>query len=230
MVYPIELVAQLPYSISSSVTDYFGDRNRLVSKIEALEHEILALSGRVQDFDALLQENHRLRELLGSSPRGSGELIIAHLIGIVPDAQRREVIVNKGTSDGVFQGAAVLDAQGVYGQVIDVQNTTSQILLANDRRFAVPVEVKRSAVRSVAAGTGGDYMVLENVRLSADIKNGDEVITSGLGDVYPAGYMVGTVVSRTAQRSEAVAQIKVMPAAMLNSTRLVSIVIAKNTP
>jgi rod shape-determining protein MreC len=168
-----------------------------------------------------------MRSLLGSQGRLPYEVLIAELVGIVPDPNTFQIIIDKGADAGISMGQAVLDAQGLFGQVVEVGRFTSRVLLLTDSDHAVPVRVNRNGVRSVAGGTGDmDSLELENVSISADIVEGDLVETSGLGGRFPPGYPVGIVTSVVVEATSAFAQVLVRPAALLDRSRHVLVIFA----
>lgn len=191
----------------------------------ALQRQILELTHISQQFVALKAENDRLRQLLGSQGRLPYEVLIAEVIGIVPGTGSFQVIIDKGADAGIQSGQAVLDADGLFGQVITVAPFTSRVLLLTDRNHAVPVQVNRNGVRSIAGGTGlMDRLELENVPVSADIVEGDLIETSGLGGRFPAGYPVGTVASVLVEPTSAFAQVVVRPRAQLDRSKHVLVI------
>ena len=190
-----------------------------------LEAQLLEMSEVSQRFRALRTENERLRQLLGSRSRLPQQVLIAELIGVIPTVNTFQVILDKGTDAGVRIGQAVIDAQGLFGQVIAADAFTSRVLLVVDETHAVPVEVNRNGVRSVAAGTGIlDRLVLEFVPITADIRQGDLLVTSGLGGRFPRGYPVGTVESVVVESVSSFAEVVVRPAAYLDRSRHVLVV------
>ncbi len=222
---PLYVVAESPYMLSDAVTDVISSREDLLERNQALERRVLELSQISQLFVALRAENDRLRGLLGSQGRLPYEVLIAELVGILPDPATFQIIIDKGSDAGIEVGQAVLDAQGLFGQVVEVGAYTSRVLLLIDVDHAVPVRVNRNGVRSVAGGTGEiDSLVLENVSISADIVEGDLIETSGLGGRFPPGYPVGVVVSVVVESTSAYAQVLVRPSAQLDRSRHVLVI------
>jgi rod shape-determining protein MreC len=177
------------------------------------------------------KENERLRELLGSRARLPTEVLIAELIGVVPNPNTHQVIIDKGSDAGVTIGQAVIDAQGIFGQIVEVSQFTSRVLQITDVSHALPVQVNRNGVRSVAGGTGRrDALELENVPVTADIREGDLIETSGLAGRFPVGYPVGYVASVVISDTSAYARIMVRPAALLDRTRHVLVLFPQTAP
>ncbi len=191
---PVYAVAEAPYQIAGFVHDVTADRADLLEQRDRLSERLLLLEQRQQRFDYLQQENTRLRQLLGSGAQLPSQVTIAEIVGVSPNPQRDELLLDKGSDDGVAPGQAVLDAQGVFGQVVEVAASTSWVLLITDRNHAMPVRNSRTGVRMIVAGTGLlDTLILEDLPASTDIQEGDLIETSGLGGRFPIGYPVGTV-------------------------------------
>ncbi len=222
---PIYVIAESPYMLVNQAESAFATQATLRERNLALQRQILELTHLSQQFVALKAENDRLRQLLGSQGRLPYEVLIAEVVGIVPNTGSFQVIIDKGADAGIESGQAILDAQGLLGQVITVSSFTSRVLLLTDRNHAVPVQVNRNGVRSIAGGTGlMDRLELENVPVSADIVRGDLLETSGLGGRFPAGYPVGVVTSVLIEPTSAFAQVVVRPSAQLDRSRHVLVI------
>ncbi len=191
---PIQSIAEAPYFLTDASIDFFSSRNNLQKENSILENRIRELSYGSQRLAAVESENTRLRELLGSRKRLSGDVLVAEIVGIDPNIQRREVVIDKGTVDGVRVRQAVIEAEGLFGQVIATTRSSARVLMVSDPRHAIPVEVVRSGFRSIAVGMGlSDRLYLENVSTTADLIIGDVLVSSGLGERFPRGYPVGEV-------------------------------------
>ena len=231
LVSPIYLVAESPYLLTADVTELFSTHARLRERNAALQRQVMELTHISQQFVAMKSENERLRELLGSQGRVPHEVLIAEIVGVVPNPSVHEVIIDKGTDAGVEAGQAILDAHGLFGQVVSVTPFTSRVMLVTDRNHAVPVQVNRNGVRSIAGGTGDlNTLVLENVPISADILKDDLIETSGLGGRFPVGYPLGTVTSVLVEATSAYAQVTVAPSAQLDRSRHVLVIFAEPPP
>src|SRR5690606_7922668 len=169
--------------------------------------------------------NNELRRLLNSSEVLDDRVIVGEVVGVSPDPFSHEIIINKGESDGVTTGQAVLDAEGLMGQVIQTSQFTSRVLLVSDSSHAVPVEVVRNGLRSILLGNGEtDELDLVHVPDTADIREGDMLVSSGLGGRFPRGYPVAEVSSIEKESGEPFVTIQAAPKARLNQSRLVLIV------
>lgn len=225
VVSPVYVFAETPYTVSSEVSQSLATRQVLLERNERLERRVLELSQISQQFVVLREENARLRELLGSRSRLGAEVLIAELIGVVPDPDTLQVMVDKGSDAGVTVGQAVIDAQGLFGQVVEVSRYFSRVLLVADATHAVPVQVNRNDVRSIAAGTGQlDRLELEHVPITADVVPGDLLVSSGLGGRFPPGYPVGEVVSVEVDPTREYAQVIARPLAALDRSRHVLLI------
>lgn len=222
---PIYVIAEFPYLLSDEMGESLSTNAQLRERNLALQRQILELTHISQQFVALRAENDRLRQLLGSQGRLPYEVLIAEVIGIVPSSGSFQVIIDKGADAGLVTGQAVLDANGLFGQVLTVTPFTSRVLLITDRNHAVPVQVNRNGVRSIAGGTGlMDRLELENVPVSADIVEGDLIETSGLAGRFPPGYPVGTVASVLVEPTSAYAEVVVQPRAQLDRSKHVLVI------
>jgi len=225
---PVYFIARVPYKLGDAMGDVFSTREGLLRERDGLERRVLELSHVSQQFLALQAENERLRARLISRARLHREVLVAELISGMPLDRGRQVVVDKGAVDDVVTGMAVIDADGLFGQVTEVAEFTSRVLKVSDRTHAVPVQVNRNGVRAIASGDGHD-LELENVPLTADIREGDLLVSSGLGGRFPKGYPVGVVVSVVNDTAVGFKQISVRPSAALDRSGHVLIVFSDPT-
>lgn len=224
---PLLVIAESPYLLGSEVGEVVASHETLRVRNHALEQRLLELSQVSQQYLALKSENEQLRELLGSRARLPVEVLIAELIGVIPAPSTQQIIIDKGAVDEVYQGQAVIDSEGLFGQIVQVDQFTSRVLLITDASHAVPVQINRNGVRSIAGGTGRlDRLELENVPVTADISEGDLVETSGLGGRFPRGYPVGIVDAVVIEPTSPFARVTVRPTARLDRSRHVLVVFA----
>ena len=214
---PVEYVARAPFLASRYVAEAVAGRRALLRRNAALERENQELRSAVLRHDAVWRENTQLRQLFDSEAPERYETRIAELIGM--SAEPEEAIIDKGRFDGVDVGRPVVDAAGLFGQVVEATAFTSRILLVTDPSHAVPVYVLRNGVRAIAAGNGDGTLVLRHAAATLDIRAGDELVSSGLGGRFPIGYPVGVVTSTALDPAEAFANIVVAPRATLDRSR-----------
>lgn len=213
----VHYLADLPGSLLSGLQSQTLSRSELQDENERLQRQLLVLEQRSQRIAVLEAENVRLRELLNSSASLDARVLVAEIIGVEPDPNRHEIIINKGDGAGLFKGQAVLDAHGLIGQLVEVGPYTSRALLITDATHALSVKVNRSGVRSILAGTGHpDRLRLLYVPDSADIAEGDLLVSTGLGRRYPAGYPAATVTAITHEPGQPFVTVEARPAAWID--------------
>lgn len=213
---PVYFLAQTPYSLAGSVSEITTDRQSLLQQRDQLNAQLLAMEEKLLRLRFLQAENTRLRQLLGSKAQLPSRATIAEIIGVSPDPQRAAVILDKGESDGIARGYAVVDASGLIGQITDVSRNTSWVLLVSDRTHAIPARINRTGVRMIVGGIGSpDRLVVEDLTVSTDLRQGDLIETSGLGGRFPVGYPVGVVSSVESSESSPYLQATIAPSAAL---------------
>jgi rod shape-determining protein MreC len=216
---PFYWLADLPYRIKDWGGHTLRDWSSLLDENRKLREQTLILEARVEKMASLSAENTRLRQLLNSSAHLDDSVLIAELVGVSADPLRHVVVINKGRDAGVYVGQAVIDAHGLVGQVIEVSIYYSRVMLITDSTHAVPVQVNRNGVRAIAEGSGLiDEMQLTHLAATMDVKEGDLLVTSGLGGHFPSGYPVAVVTS-VDRRPNAFMKVTARPAAKLDQTR-----------
>lgn len=191
---PVWWVAASPGRLAEGAGNLFSTRTELQDENQRLTRELQVSASRLHRLVAVAEENQRLRELLGGT---RGYRLSAQLVGIIDidlDPSRQRILLDAGSDEGVVVGQAMIDAGGVLGQVIEVTPRRATALLLTDPDHAIPVQVVRSGLRTIAFGTGRtDRLRLPNIPQSADIQVGDRLVTSGIGGRFPAGFPVGVV-------------------------------------
>jgi rod shape-determining protein MreC len=191
---PVYLVASSPARLAQGLRENFGSRSQLAADNQALREQLLVSNARVNRLEAVQLENQRLRGLLQGTRGLQLSVQLASLVDIDLDPFRHRIVIDTGTKGGVTTGLAVIDGSGVVGQVVDTTPLNATVMLISDASHAVPVQIVRSGLRTIAYGTGRiDKLLLPNIPLSADVRIGDQLITSGLGGTFPAGFPVGTI-------------------------------------
>lgn len=224
--YPVQAAASLPSDLSGWISDFFQDRKQLREKITVMEANNMLQNIRLQKLQSLERENMRLKELLGSSFRLQERVQVAELLTIDLDPFSQQVVIDKGENYGIYVGQPVLDATGVMGQVTETSAVSSRVVLLTDPSHSIPVQINRNGLRAVVTGRGlGEYLQMDFLPHNADVREGDLLVTSGLGGRFPVGYPVGKVVSVEFPQGKPFADIKVEPAAKLSTSREVMLVL-----
>jgi rod shape-determining protein MreC len=221
----LQYAVSWPVQIFDKLGNTVSTHDALVKENVDLKAQQLLLKAQVQRLLSLESENNQLKALLRSSTQVSGKVLIAQLLAVDSDPFVNQVILDKGSRDGVFIGQPVLDANGVMGKIIQVGPMTSRLLLITDNHSGVPVQDTRNGIRAIAVGDSySGKLRLVNVPQTIDIKSGDMFITSGLGEHYPAGYPVGQVVSVIKDPGIQFATISVQPSSQADRSRQVLLV------
>ncbi|MCU7885251.1 MAG: rod shape-determining protein MreC, partial [Candidatus Thiodiazotropha sp. (ex Lucinoma annulata)] len=225
LLYPVQYLAGLPLLLSESASKALTSRGELESERDQLHDENLQLRARLQKFEALEAENMRLRGLLDSSFKVGDRVLIAELIAVEQDPFRQQVLISKGETSGLFEGQPVLDANAVVGQVTHINPFSASVLLITDAAHALPVQVNRNGLRTIALGTGLiNRLELPHLPNNADIKVGDLLITSGLGGGFPPGYPVAEVIEVRREPGQPFASVIAQTTAHLDRIREVLLV------
>ena len=221
-------LASLPLHWATSLPGRVGEwtERSLMSRVELekenafLNREILVYKGQLQRMAAISAENTRLRSLLNATEMLSDKVLVAELIGVSPDPLSHTIIINRGRVDGAYVGQPVMDEKGLMGQIIEVQLSSSKVLLLTDDAHALPVQVIRNGVRAIAEGIG-DFrrLSLRYVSPTVDIKEGDVLVSSGIGGRFPAGYPVGAVLDVHRDPGQPFMTIEVEPSANIERSR-----------
>ena len=213
------VTSPIQYGITSATK---GIRNIWTSYIYLINvsRENISLKN---DMEKLKQENNQLREAVFLNQRLKELLafkqgmpqtsVAANVIGIESSGWVRTVKINKGLSDGIRRDMAVVTPLGIAGRVIDVQPTTSMVLIVTDPRCNIDVIVQRSRTKGIVEGNGTDRLTLKYVRHEDDIQIGDVLLSSGLGGIFPKGMVVGEVVRVEKGADNFFMDIEVQPAA-----------------
>jgi rod shape-determining protein MreC len=222
---PVHWLGNAPEQFSDWVSSLFTTRDDLLDQNEALKARLLILERRALKYAALASENNELRQLMNSAESLDDRVIVGEVVAVSPDPFSHEIVINRGSRDGVKTGQAVLDANGLMGQIQQTSSFTSRVLLVSDSSHAVPVQVVRNGLRAVLLGNGNtESLELVHVPDTADIQEGDLLVSSGLGGRFPKGYPVAEVASITKEPGEPFVQIQASPKANLNRSRLVLVV------
>ena len=224
-IYPIRLLVDAPFSIGRWLSDNFATRNTLITENDQLKRKILIHNARLQRMASLEAENARLRTLLDSTAKVGDRVLIAEIMSVDMNPFRHMIVVNRGSVDGIQVGQAMIDGQGIIGQVIRDHIFSAEAILITDIDHALPVELVRNRLRTIAVGTGDlERLSMPFLPRNADVQVGDLIVTSGLGGTFPPGYPVGVVRDVVSEVSQPFLKISAEPAAALNRIREVLLI------
>ncbi len=213
---PIYALASYPVLSKEWLSQQTKSEAQLRRENTAMQAELLQAQVRLQKLSELSAENTRLRGLLDTPLIIDGRMEISEVIGTDADPLRHIIIINRGAANQLKVGQTVLDDKGIMGQIINVYPHSSRVMLLSDKEHSLSVRLENSGMRAIVSGTGDlGHLKMEYVPTSSNIKVGDRVYSSGLGQHFPAGYLVGTVVKVKRENAGEFAQIDVKPAAQL---------------
>ncbi|MBI2727844.1 MAG: rod shape-determining protein MreC [Polaromonas sp.] len=225
--YPVQWLALQPVRAVRGTSEYFTSLSQANSSSEEARKKLALQSLRAGQVEQLLQENDRLRKLLGLREQLATSVMAAEVLYDAADPYTRKVIIGKGMLQGVDLGSPVLDEAGVLGQVTRVHPLVSEVTLVNDRDLAIPVLNARTGARSVAYGdpsAGGSGLELRFMGSNSDVKEGDLLTTSGVDGVYPPGLPVAKITRIERRAESAFAKIYCTPQALVTAARHVMVV------
>jgi rod shape-determining protein MreC len=226
---PIKYLVDLPTETASRISNSLSSYSTLKEDNKKLRETQFINQIRLLKFEALEQENIRLRALLENSFKLGEQVLVTELlsVNIVPPYENI-VVVNKGTRFGVHPQQPVVDASGIVGQVFRALPYSSEIMLITDPNHAIPVQVNRNGLLTIAVGSGElNRLNLPFLPDNADIRAGDLLITSGLGGTFPQGYPVAIVDPYIPSTNK---RITATPKALLDRNRELMIVWSNTRP
>ncbi len=214
---PFQWASTLPMRWREWNDESLESRAVIIANNDKLETEILVYKAQLQRMAELSAENLQLKSLLNGAELVKSNVIVAELVGISPDPFHHLITLNRGSSDNISEGLAVIDGEGLMGQVVEVFENHSRVLLITDSSHALPVYNLRNNVRGIIEGSGDfQRLRLRHVSPTQDIQVGDTLLSSGLGQRFPPGYPVGTVSAIDKDPGQAFIEVSVTPAAKVD--------------
>jgi len=245
--YPVHYLVRLPTATKSWLTENLAGRGALLEEnarlrekqlfLNAQLQKLTVLNAQLQKLTVLEAENRRLRSLLESAVNTPEHVLIAEMLVVDFDLYRHRILLNRGRQHGVYVGEPVLDQYGIVGQIVQADPFTSTAIFITDVNHALPIEIARTGVRTLALGTGDfQELKLPHIPNNGDVKVGDVLImkvgdvliTSGLGGRFPHGYPVGTVTKVEFDPGSPFANITAKPFAQLDRIR--EVMLLENEP
>lgn len=222
LVAPVQYLAVLPEEVLDRLVYLSTTRTTLREENKALKQELQELQMAVQRLNFLENENDRLRQLLDSEVRETSRRMAAEVVAVATDPFSHQVVINKGSANGVYEGQPVLDNRGIVGQILSVGRGTARVLLISDQSHAISLRAERNDIRVLARGTG-DLQRLELLFIphSSELEVGDKLMSSGLGGVFPEGYPVAEIIEFDRDERLQYARVVAQPFAQLDRIRTV---------
>ncbi len=219
---PVYQMSAYPAFFTNWVAGTAESKEALRRENIELKAQLALTKAQVLQQDYLIAQNARLQGILSATQPDHFNLVLSQVIGVDSNPLRQIIVINKGQKDGVAIGQTVIDEKGVMGQVINVYQDTSRVLLISDDQQSVAVTIKRTGQKAIVTGKGNpQFLALDYIFKSTDVRIGDELISSGLGGRFPAGFPVGRVAKIEAEQAGGYAKIMVTPAANFVNTSYV---------
>jgi len=219
-IYPLQLAVNSPSAAWSWLEENFATREKLQAQVDQLRNELRSQQLVTLRQASLERENATLRGLNSALPDVIERRVVGEVISVELSNLRQRLLVNRGGTHGVYRGQPVITGDGVLGQVFRTGPFSSEIILITDAEHALPVQIVRSGVRTIALGTGrSTSLELPYVPKNYDVKVGDLLVTSGLGRVFPFGIPVARVTKVELVPTEPLAQIHAVPLAGIENDR-----------
>lgn len=219
---PVHKIAATPGTVGNFFSDVLSEEPDIQISYENLRKEYFQLKAEMLLTKSLRQENEALRELLSASSRLEEDVSLSELMQVNIDPYQHKLMLASGLSNNVYQGQAVIDDQGVVGQITNVMPFSSAVMLLTDPNHAIPVYNSRNGQRMVAFGTGSvNRLKIPFLKQNADIVSGDTLLTSGLGGRFPVAYPVAVVTEVKVLSAQGFLQVTAKPLAKLDKVNYV---------
>jgi rod shape-determining protein MreC len=226
---PVNRLLSYPERLIVGIGDRLRSQKDLYEENKILRAELLQTAVQLQQLAENRAENTRLRALLDSTLSSNDHILNAEIISVNPNPSHQVFTLNKGQREGISIGLPVLDAKGVMGQIVETTDRLSSLMLISDSRHSIPVRVERTGDRAILTGMGNSTKLrLDYAPESADIKVGDVLVTSGLGDSFPSGYFVATISEVKRQHGSEFTEAYAKPLAELDSSRHVIVLFRRS--
>ncbi|HTP95596.1 MAG TPA: rod shape-determining protein MreC [Burkholderiales bacterium] len=227
VVYPMQRLASAPGALATRVGNFFMTQAHLTDENSRLTSQNLQNAKQLLNYQALAAENAHLRKLLDARERLTTQSVMAEILYTARDPFSNKIVIDKGASNELRPGSAVVDDVGVIGQVTRVYPWLAEVSLIIDKDQAVPVQDLRSGFRGIVFGNGeAGTLDLRFTPVSADIQTGDTLVTSGIDGTYPPGLPVAVISNIERNAALPFAKITCMPLAGVNRNAQVLVLLA----
>jgi len=228
---PIYIIVDLPSQVIDWVNDKGADNDTLIGENDYLKGQLLELKVRLQTFNNLALENQKISKLLDSSYEITNhDVLLARIKSISQSRLSKKIVIDKGSNDEVVLSQLIIGSDGTVGQVTQVTPMFATVRLLTDPTQFMPVKNSRNGIRGITKGMASTEkgMLVEYVPLDSDVKVGDLFVTSGIGNSYPSGYLVGRVTSIDDSLDASFLSITLEPTQNMNKLEMVLIIKGKN--
>lgn len=193
-IYPFQRLALAPRDAMDYIDSWRHAATLARDERDALRRQHIEMAQLSTHAAQLATENEQLRRLLNISEEISQHSVAVEVFYVPPNIFNHRLVFNKGTSDGIQPGMPVIDEGGVVGQIVRVTPYTSEAALLIDDQVSIPVQVLRNGLRLIAFGSNEVGKIeVRYLTASADVHEGDILVTSGIGGLFPAGLPVARV-------------------------------------
>ena len=214
---PIYQIVDYPYQATEWLSTWFTDKQELTQSVEELELENALLKIKLQQLESSLYTGKNRQAQAEAAEKFTQKILSANILNVNLERHSQKIVVDKGQKDSIYLGQPVIDQYGIIGQVTELSVTHSIVTLVTDSSQSTPVLIKRNALRTLLYGTGRlDLMKIKFLGAESDIKEGDFLISSGIGNRYPTGYPVAQVIEINRDANESFLDISAKPLAQLN--------------
>ena len=225
---PFESVVGIPDTFSEVYKSYYPD-DSLFQQYQELKQKQALLESQLQRYEALVQENERLAKLLSASRRTADEVLLTEIVDVGLEPLNHKVVVNRGVESGVYLGQAAIAPDGILGQVSELGYRRSVITLITDSSHGLPVQIQRNGLRTIIQGSGkADQVRVPFLASQADIRQGDLLVTSGMGGRFPVGYKVAEITGIVKDANEAFLDVTATTTAKIGLTKEVLLLWSKD--
>ena len=228
---PIYVIVDLPSQVIDWVNDKGADNDNLIGENDYLKGQLIELKVRLQTYNNLSLENQKLSKLLDSSYKiPNRDVLLGRIKSISQSRLSKKIVIDKGSNNGVALSQLIIGSDGAVGQVTQVTPMFATVRLITDPTQFMPVKNSRNGIRGITKGMAstGRGMIVEYVPLDSDVKVGDLFLTSGIGNSYPSGYLVGRVGSIDDSLDASFLSITLQPAQNMNKLEMILVIKGKN--
>ncbi len=214
----------LPFRFLKSRFAFIGDNKVLIEKNKKLADQVKTLEREINSFKSRESQYNQLEKLARLKDEYNYDVLPARIVLKDNMDWSRTIVINRGSRDGLTPNMAVVSGAGLVGKIIRTGYAYSRVLLLIDSTFKVGARLRNSRFAGLLEGRGMNQLILNYLPREAVFQENEEVVTSGLGGIFPAGYLIGTVKKTHYEEYGFYKYITVKPAVDFNTLELVAVV------